>query len=533
MIRNILWRILSILTAVVLFVFIVWLFPKKNSQTDISNMELTYIFVDEYGNEYNIFSQQWHGSATDWSFLFEDDWSDSTTNEQKTDITTEKTTIYTWNSEKKDDLSKSHLNTWNDITKTTWDTDTTQNTWEDKISPNSTWERIAGIKLIQEKLPETLREKAYKLQIPYTLLQEDPELVSLILGSQVIQSDENKQSRLWWISSMADDQVENLRSTLIREKEKQALLEKKYGNSWNDISGQEWNTLWDKDYVWDNNSDSKHSYKSCVTPWNMVVQHGEYVLAYQQRSDVPDVCNVQKRVCRDGVLNGTYTQWYCNEDVPYQYTKVKVTEYNKKDESQVVQTPKYTKYDGASYDKYGKRNWSGNTPTTIRDDGYKTWAIKTTNTTTLNHKTFMNCVSPWWDIVVHGQFVKAYASPLWFTDDGCKVELRLCMDGELQWTYAYSKCKYTNISYSDYIDGDKTIYDLYNEAYNLSDTTTSDPDLANLYQDLDDIYGSASWVSHNMSDDTDVTDSDTSDSDDTDTQKSWIRQVRERLFNLF
>jgi hypothetical protein len=43
------------------------------------------------------------------------------------------------------------------------------------------------------------------------------------------------------------------------------------------------------------------------------------------------------------------------------------------------------------------------------------------------------------------------------------------------------------MSYSDYIDGDKTIYDLYNEAYNISNDTT-DTELKENYAGLDDIY---------------------------------------------
>jgi hypothetical protein len=326
-----------------------------------------------------------------------------------------------------------------------------------------------------------------------------------------------------------------LRTTLTRESDKLALLERKYGTN-------SWNTLPNVDYVW-TDDEWHHTYKSCVTPWNMVVQHWEYVLAYQQRTDVPDVCNVQKRVCRDGVLNGTYTQWYCNEKVDYKYTKVQVKEYNKKSESELIQPQKYAKYDGAEYDKYWKVNGSWNTPTTIWDNEIKSWAIKQDKTVHLNEKTHLNCTAPRWDIVIHGQFVKAYASPLWFTDDGCKVELRLCLDWELQWNYAYSKCKYTNISYSDYIDGNKTIYDLYNEAYNITNTSSEPTETESIYAWLDDIYWDAeSLRTHNMTNTgtwDDVLD-DTADdaSDETTTEitynkKSFLRQIRDWLISVF
>lgn len=530
MIRKNLWRILSFITAVILFFLLLWLFSKKQNTLDIENMELTYVFVDENWNEYDLFANQGHWSATDWSFLFqdddsEDDWSDTKT-WSSTNINTEKTTIYTG---KKNNTTENVATTGNKITntgnkasntgnKTTNTQKTTKSTWNiTSQTPNSTV-KMADVDLIHQNLSEESREKASKLHIPYELLQQDPELVELIVNSQSIQSNEDKDARLAWISSMTSWQIDELKTTLFTERNKILLLEKKY---WQ-VS---WNVLGNKDYVWDTTEDDLHTNKNCVTPWNIVVQDWEYVLAYQQRTDVPDICNVQKRVCHNWVLNGTYTQWYCNEEIEYKYTKVKVKEYNKKDSSQLIQNPKYWKYDGASYDKYGKINGSWNVPTTIWDNQVRSWAIKQETSVSQNKKTHLNCTAPRWDIVIHGQFVKAYASPLGFTDDGCKVELRLCMDGDLQWNYAYSKCKYTNMSYSDYIDGDKTIYDLYNEAYNLTNTSSTDnTTLDSTYENLGDLYWDAEALrSHNMTDDT----------ENLTNKKSFVKKIRDRLMGNF
>ena len=101
------------------------------------------------------------------------------------------------------------------------------------------------------------------------------------------------------------------------------------------------------------------------------------------------------------------------------------------------------------------------------------------------------------------------------------------MDGELQGNYAYSKCKYTNMSYSDYMDGDKTIYDLYNEAYNISNDTTRTTDLDDRYAELDDIYGDAEELrTHNMSDDTDEI---AENVETVSSKKSYAKQIRNRL----
>ena len=524
MIRKSLWWILSWIAAVVLFCIILALFPRNKVVQESVNMELTYVFVDEYGNEYDVFAKDGHGSATDWSFLFEeeewdlDTWSDENiqntwniqttwnnqitqktwTNSQKTWTNDQNTWWNTkiWNNQ--DHQSR----TWTTNNVNTWNTNKTTSKTNSWNNTTKTWVKIANKTWIQNYLPQEVREIAYQVKIPYTLLQSNSGLITLILNSKAISTTWEKEQRIQSLLTMDDGQIEELQNTLRTENLKLELIEKKYWSWKNDT----WNTLQNIDYVWNwtgqtqtwtvkSTWDVKRTYKSCVTPWNYVVQHWEYVLAYQQRTDVPDICNVQKRVCKDGKLWWTYTQWYCNEDVEYKYTKVKVVAHNNKTESQLIQNPKYGKNEAAGYDKYWKINWEWDTPTTIWDNNDTENPLLTqTTTVSQNEKAFYNCTAPWWDIVTHGQFVKAYASPLWFTDDWCKVELRLCLDWELQWNYAYQKCKYTNISYSEYRDGDKTIYDLYNEAYNLTTQETVTESTQQIYDELSQIYDDAENV---------------------------------------
>jgi hypothetical protein len=43
--------------------------------------------------------------------------------------------------------------------------------------------------------------------------------------------------------------------------------------------------------------------KDCISPsGESTVLHGDFMIAYQQRTDVTSVCNVEKRYCNDGVL---------------------------------------------------------------------------------------------------------------------------------------------------------------------------------------------------------------------------------------
>ena len=107
------------------------LFPRNKVVQESVNMELTYVFVDDYGNEYDVFAKDGHGSATDWSFLFEeeewdlDTWSDE--NIQNTwNIQT------TWNNQITQKTWTNSQKTWTNIQKTWWNTKTwTNNTQND------------------------------------------------------------------------------------------------------------------------------------------------------------------------------------------------------------------------------------------------------------------------------------------------------------------------------------------------------------------------------------------------------------------
>ena len=45
------------------------------------------------------------------------------------------------------------------------------------------------------------------------------------------------------------------------------------------------------------------------------MEHGASVLAYQQRADAPNICNIQRRSCWNGKLSGSFTQRSCDESL--------------------------------------------------------------------------------------------------------------------------------------------------------------------------------------------------------------------------
>lgn len=191
------------------------------------------------------------------------------------------------------------------------------------------------------------------------------------------------------------------------------------------------------------------TYSGCLAPWKTIIEHGESVIAYEQRKDAPSICNAQRRICNDGILNGSYTQWACKEDVEYRYTRVKVTSENNKVPWELIQNPWYAKNDGAEFNTDGKINPNIQKPKSERDNSIKDGKIKDKNIK-LWKNNYYNCVTPWGEIVQHGQFVKAYQSQLWFVDEKCQVELRLCLNWKLNGRYDNKKCEYTGVTTQDY-----------------------------------------------------------------------------------
>lgn len=337
MIRKLIWFILSVIVAVILFILIISLFPSRKKSVDIVNM--TYIYIDDDWTEYDIFEPV-HGAARDWSFILRR------------------------------------------IKEVVWE-------WE---AQDTTWE---------------------------------------------------------------------------------------YYN-WD-----KWNVLWNKDYVGDSNwwhtvnSDpfnlpewavEKPLPKDCKTPRWVTIWHYESILAYQQRSDVPDICNVQRRTCNNWVLDWSFTQPSCDENVVYvsntsntvnsewgnnvvSYTRKTVVSHNDTQKWELIQTPKYAKNEGAEFDAKWKLKNGEREPITDWDNNDKYWTIgdyASQEQVNINNR---NCRAPRWETVNHGQFVKAYEMPFGFTNASCKIELRLCVDWELKWSFEYQDCEYLDVTYEEYNEG--------------------------------------------------------------------------------
>lgn len=187
----------------------------------------------------------------------------------------------------------------------------------------------------------------------------------------------------------------------------------------------------------------------CITPWKELVKHKDFILAYQQRKDVNSMCNIEKRVCTNGILWWSFTQSSCKEDITYVYRKAEVVSYNQKVLNEYIQ-PAEPIHAGGEFNNEWKINTTDK-PSNIRGTSNNSISTKSwTLQTPWVNKAY--CTTPRGQKIQHGQFIKAYKSPRWFLDLACEVEIRPCINGSLKWTFTYSKCIFNNTSYIDYMN---------------------------------------------------------------------------------
>lgn len=69
--------------------------------------------------------------------------------------------------------------------------------------------------------------------------------------------------------------------------------------------------------------------------------HGESILAYHQQDSDLNTCRIQRRICSDGILNGTYTQKSCKEYYADTTQKQEVVSYNAPKTDPLIQPSSY------------------------------------------------------------------------------------------------------------------------------------------------------------------------------------------------
>jgi len=224
--------------------------------------------------------------------------------------------------------------------------------------------------------------------------------------------------------------------------------------------------------------------KNCKTPRGEVVNHKDFVLAYEQRADVETICNVQRRICDDGILWWNYIQQSCREDITYDYTQVEVISYNEPVVDPLVQ-PSEASNAWANF----SNEWKINQTTKTLDSRTDENGLVIVNRPEIPQKENVkyNCLTPRWKVVIHWQFVKAYKSSAGFSDLPCDVQLRLCVNGDLRWTYVNQSCKVKNMTSNDYLAGNRD-----NNKPTPQDITDSIQSDVNLFDNANSSVGN--WI---------------------------------------
>ncbi|MEY3232684.1 MAG: hypothetical protein RLZ54_641 [Candidatus Parcubacteria bacterium] len=84
------------------------------------------------------------------------------------------------------------------------------------------------LEYIKKYLPQEIREVAGKYDIPVNFIQSMPELITLVINSKSIDTEQEKQSWFSLLPLMNDEQIARLNDILTREKAKLAEIQQKY-----------------------------------------------------------------------------------------------------------------------------------------------------------------------------------------------------------------------------------------------------------------------------------------------------------------
>lgn len=429
--------------------------------------KMIYIFHDYEWNEY-VLNDTIHGAAGDWSYLFEDKvpesvkWdTDSTTDSlslewiewkesedgNNNDIDQDKNDMYVVKDNQVSsqdifsDLWIVENPSWNEYNVDTWNENmliiNLSNPWWNNtkyekenddnyyIKTEITWDAENNA-LIIEKIDNSG---------DYDNLVDNSEDYKNLTGSAKVFSFTSE----WWILPI-----------LIPWDELQ------FGREWMQTIGYIDN-LWTTGKGKDSGITIIDDYADCMTPWWYKIVHWDSVLAYKQMDNAPDICNIERRFCRNGKLSWTYTQQWCSINKNYTYEqRWEAVVHQKKEQSKssvvqnsdwsvTVNKPLWTwsfVFDKPSQSSTPEYHVSDN----VRDD----------DEVDQTKRARWNCTAPWGEEVKHWQFVQAFKHSNWFSDAPCVAQIRLCTMWDLMWTYTQYSCKTWDTSLIDWINWSPT-----------------------------------------------------------------------------
>lgn len=87
---------------------------------------------------------------------------------------------------------------------------------------------MADMTIIQQYLPQSLRQVAAEFTISDEFVKSMPDLIQLVLESKSLEKKDEKQSWFNLLPLMNEEQIVKLRDILTREKQKLTEIEQKY-----------------------------------------------------------------------------------------------------------------------------------------------------------------------------------------------------------------------------------------------------------------------------------------------------------------
>ena len=427
-----------------------------NDDSSVEKQKMIYIFHDYKWNQY-IMNDTIHGSADSWDYLFDDEvpteikWdeiktTDSVSLSNLTSSGNNQTTNSTWNNINNETSVKNNQVSLKDMM---------VDLWVDDKTPSSDDNTDNNQLIIDISDPTENKNTDEDYYIVTEQVWNDDESKLII---EKIENSEDSQllsaktftftSDGWVIPILVSRDQLNLNSSNTTPI---AYID----DSWSTYGGNSW---WNrKNSDWSGVTIVK-DYADCMTPWWYKIEHWESVLAYQQMDNAPDICNIERRFCRNGKLSWIYTQQWCSINKNYTYEKwweavVTPDDYDNKNnwrESDVKQNSDWSVTVNkplVTWSFVFDRPSQTSTPEYHVSDNLK--MDEEVDQTERPHR---DCKAPWWEKVKHGQFVQAFKHANWFADAPCEMQIRLCSMWDLMWTYSESTCKTRDASFIDWVN---------------------------------------------------------------------------------
>lgn len=189
----------------------------------------------------------------------------------------------------------------------------------------------------------------------------------------------------------------------------------------------------------------------CITPWGDKIKNGESIIAYQQRSDVNSLCDTERRLCKEGVLIGSFIQRNCKDNIEYEFSEEEVVSYNKRPTNPYIQPSDLAENRHAEFGTDGKLVKPEELTTTWNNNVNNPVVPTTSVGQTENINIY--CITPWGNKVQNWHWTTAYKYANGFADAKCEVEIRFCNQWDLQGSYTHPNCLHHDVTYQDWIYG--------------------------------------------------------------------------------